>query len=359
MTVGISYSLVQVARESNLENDIIYKKYRFLDNREGNINLDDKLDLDKLIELSTLQYNVKNVRLSYLPSYVENSDEKIDKNKLKNILYLLEQYRNQGIDILLVLLHFTYSRNWVSIFDKDFPKYFINHIENVKEIFSYVKHICPINEPMNTYFINVQINPKGIFYLNRFLKNVEEIQEYIYDEFKREKNIHFNVYSIYSENIGIILNNLLKPFEYQIKKLRNYYDILDINYYGTFGFNLYGKNYLGSKLLRIINSYNPKDIQNVIFHYKKLSGINDIWITETGLYAKNYKEEKTRYKYIGETIKYIKKISLDIPVFIWTSGDNVNEWGKEHGGGFGICYDRNNIKKKICENYIELFKKYN
>jgi len=359
MTVGISYSLVQVARESNLENDIIYKKYRFLDNREGNINLDDKLDLDKLIELSTLGYNVKNIRLSYLPSYVENSNGKIDKNKLKNILYLLEQYRNQGIDILLVLLHFTYPRNWVSIFDKNFPKYFINHIENVKEIFSYVKHICPINEPMNTYFINILINPKGIFYLSRFLKNVEEIQEYIYDELKKEINIHFNIYSIYSKNIGIILNNLLKPFEYQIKKLRNYYNVLDINYYGTFGFNLYGKNYLGSKSLRIINAYNPKDIQNVIVSYKNLSGVNNILITETGLYAKNYEEEKTRCKYIEEIIKYIKKISSDIPAFIWTFGEIVNEWEKEPGGGFGICYDRNNNKKKICENYIELFKKYN
>ena len=149
MTVGISYSLVQVAGESNLKNDIIYKKYKFLDNRGSNINLDRKSDLDKLIELSTLQYNVKNVRLSYLPSYVENSDGKIDKNKLRNILYLLERYKDHGIDLLLVLLHFTYPRNWVSIFDKNFPKYFINHIENVKEIFSYVKHICPINEPMN------------------------------------------------------------------------------------------------------------------------------------------------------------------------------------------------------------------
>jgi len=91
----------------------------------------------------------------------------------------------------LVLLHFTYPRNWVSIFDKDFPKYFINHIENVKEIFSNVKHICPINEPINTYLMNVQINPNRYFYLNRFLENVEEIQEYIYDEFKREKIIHF------------------------------------------------------------------------------------------------------------------------------------------------------------------------
>ncbi|MCC5447240.1 hypothetical protein [Candidatus Nanobsidianus stetteri] len=359
MTIGISYSLVQVARESNIENDIFYKKYRFLDNRRNNINLDNKSDLDKLIELSTLQYNVKNVRLSYLSSYVENSDGKIDKNKLKNILYLLERYKDQGIDVLLVLLHFTYPRNWVSIFDKDFLKYFINHIENVKEIFGYVKHICPVNEPINTYFMNVLINPSGIFYLNRFLENVEEIQGYIYDEFKREKIIHFNVYSLYSENIGITLNNLLKSFENQIKKLRNYYNVLDINYYGTFGFNLYGKNYLGSKLLRIINAYNPKDIQNVIFHYKKLSGVDNIWITETGLYAKNYEEEKTRYKYIEETIKYTKKISSDIPVFIWTFGDIVNEWGKEHGGGFGICYDGNNIKKKICENYIELFKKYN
>jgi len=359
MTVGISYSLVQVARESNLKKDIIYKKYGFLDNKNVNIDLDNKLDLDKLIELSTLQYNVKSVRLSYLPSYVENSDRNIDKNKLRNILYLLERYRNQGIDTLLVLLHFTYPRNWVSIFDKDFPKYFINHIENVKEIFSNVKHICPINEPINTYLTNVQINPKRFFYLNRFLENVKEIQEYIYDEFKREKIIHFNVYSIYSKNIGKILNNFLKPFENQIKKLRNYYNVLDINYYGTFGFNLYGKNYLGSKLLRIINSYNPKDIQNVIFHYKKLYGVNDIWITETGLYAKNYEEEKTRYKYIEEAIKYIKKISSNIRVFIWTFGDSVNEWGKEPGGGFGICYDGNNIKKKICENYIELFKKYN
>jgi hypothetical protein len=359
MTIGISYSLVQVARESNLKNDIIYKKYRFLDNSEGNINLDNKLDLDKLIELSTLQYNVKNVRISYLPSYVENSDGKIDKNKLKNILYLLERYRDLGIDVLLVLLHFTYPRNWVSIFDKDFSKYFINHIENVKEIFSYVKHICPINEPMNTYLINVLINPKGIFYLNRFLKNVEEIQEKIYDELKKEKNIHFNVYSIYPRNIGIIINNLLKPFENQIKKLRNYYNVLDINYYGTPGIILDGINYLGSKLLRIINAYNPKDIQNVIFHYKKLSVVDNIWITETGLYAKNYKEEKTRYKYIEETIKYTKKISSDIPVFIWTFGDIVNEWRKELEGGFGICYDRNNIKKEICENYIELFKKYN
>ena len=359
MTVGISYSLVQVARESNLENDIIYKKHRFLDNRGNNIDLDNKLDLDKLIELSTLQYNVKNIRLSYLPSYVENSDEKIDKNKLKNILYLLEQYRDRGIDTLLVLLHFTYPKNWASIFDKNFPKYFINHIENVKEIFSNVKHICPINEPMNTYLMNVLINPKGIFYLNRFLENLEEIQEHIYDEFKREKIIHFNVYSIYSKNIGIIINNLLKSSEDQIKKLRNYYNVLDINYYGTFGFNLCGKNYLGSKLLRIINSYNPKDIQNVIFHYKKLSGVNDIWITEAGLYAKNYEEEKTRYKYIEEGIKHIKNISSDIPVFIWTFGDIVNEWRKEPGGGFGICYDRNNNKKEICENYIELFKKYN
>jgi hypothetical protein len=359
MTIGISYSLVQVARESNLKNDSIYKNYRFLDNRKFNIDLDNKSDLDKLIELSTLRYNVKNVRLSYLPSYVENSDEKIDKNKLRNILYLLERYRDHGIDIFLVLLHFTYPRNWVSIFDKDFPKYFINHIENVKEIFSNVKHICPINEPINEYWMNVQINPKGLFYLNRFLENVEEIQEYIYDEFKREKIIHFNIYSIYPKNIGIILNNLLKSFEDQIKKLRNYYNVLDINYYGIFGFNLYGKYYLGSKLPRIINSYNPKDIQNVIFHYKKLSGVNDIWITETGLYAKNYEEEKTRYKYIEEAIKYIKKISSDIPVFIWTFGDIVNEWKKEPGGGFGICYDGNNIKKKICENYIELFKKYN
>jgi hypothetical protein len=359
MTIGISYSLVQVANELNLKNDIIYKKYRFLDNKIKNINLDNRSDLDKLIELSTLQYNVKNVRISYLLSYVENSYGKIDKNKLRNILYLLEQYRNYGINVLLVLLHFTYPRNWISIFDKDFPKYFINHIENVKEIFGYVKHICPINEPMNTYLINVLINPKGIFYLNRFLENVEEIQGYIYDEFKREKIIHFNVYSLYSENIGITLNNLLKSFENQIKKLRNYYNVLDINYYGTFGFNLYGKNYLGSKLLRIIYSYNPKDIQNVIFHYKKLSGVNNIWITETGLYAKNYEEEKTRYKYIEETIKYTKKISSDIPVFIWTFGDIVNEWGKEPEGGFGICYDGNNIKKKICENYIELFKKYN
>jgi len=359
MTIGISYSLVQVARESNLENDIIYKKYRILDNRRNNIDLDNKLDLDKLIELSTLGYNVKNVRISYLPSYVENSDEKIDKNKLRNILYLLERYRDQGIDVLLVLLHFTYPRNWVSIFDKDFPKYFINHIENVKEIFSNVKHICPINEPINTYLMNVQINPNRYFYLNRFLENVEEIQEYIYDEFKREKIIHFNVYSIYSKNIGIILNNFLKSFEDQIKKLRNYYNVLDINYYGIFGFNSYGKNYLGSKLLRIINSYNPKDIQNVIFHYKKLSGVNDIRITETGLYAKNYEEEKTRYKYIEEAIKYIKKISSDILVFIWTFGDIVNEWKKGPGGGFGICYDGNNIKKKICENYIELFNKYN
>jgi len=152
---------------------------------------------------------------------------------------------------------------------------------------------------------------------------------------------------------------LLKPFEYQIKKLRNYYNVLDINYYGTFGFNLYRKNYLGSKLLRIINAYNPKDIQNVIVYYKNLSGVNDIWITETGLYAKKYKEEKTRYKYIGETIKYIKKISSNILAFIWTFGEIVNEWRKEPGGGFGICYDRNNNKKKICENYIELFKKYN
>ena len=359
MTVGISYSLVQVARESNLKNDKIYKKYRFLDNRKNNIDLDNKLDLDKLIELSTLQYNVKNVRLSYLPSYVENSDGKIDKNKLRNILYLLERYRDHGIDLLLVLLHFTYPRNWISIFNKDFPKYFINHVEDVKEIFSYVKHISPINEPMNTYFINILINPKGIFYLNRFLKNVEKIQEYIYDELKKEKNIHFNIYSIYPINIGIIFNNLLKPFEYQIKKLRNYYDILDINYYGTFGFNLYGKNYLGSKLIRIINAYNPKDIQNVIIYYKNLSGVNNIWITETGLYAKNYKEEKTRYKYIGETITYTKNISSDIPSFIWTFGDSVNEWRKEPGGGFGICYDKNNNKKKICENYIELFKKYN
>ncbi|MFP3167186.1 MAG: hypothetical protein RXQ68_02060 [Candidatus Nanopusillus sp.] len=359
MTIGISYSLVQVARESNLENDIIYKKYSFLDNRKVNIDLDNKLDLDKLIELSTLQYNIKNIRLSYLPSYVENSDGKIDKNKLRNILYLLEQYRDQGIDILLVLLHFTYPRNWVSIFDKDFPKYFINHIENVKEIFSYVKHISPINEPINTYLINTQINPKGIFYLNRFLKNVEEIQEYIYDELKGEKIIHFDVYSLYPTNIGIILNKFLKSSEDQIKKLRNYYNVLDINYYGIFGFNLHGKNYLGSKLLRIINSYNPKDIQNVIFHYKKLSGVNDIWITETGLYAKNYEEEKTRYKYIEEVIKYIKKIYSNIPVFIWTFGDIVNEWKKEPGGGFGICYDGNIIKKKICENYIELFKKYN
>jgi len=359
MTIGISHSLVQVARESNLKNDSIYKKYRFLDNRKFNIDLDNKSDLDKLIELSTLGYNVKNVRLSYLPSYVENSDGKIDKNKLRNILYLLERYRDQGIDVLLVLLHFTYPRNWVSIFDKDFPKYFINHIENVKEIFSNVKHICPINEPINEYWMNVQINPKRIFYLNRFLENVKEIQEYIYDEFKREKIIHFNVYSIYSKNIGIILNNFLKSFEDQIKKLRNYYNVLDINYYGIFGFNLYGKYYLGSKLPRIINSYNPKDIQNVIFHYKKLSGVNDVWITETGLYAKNYEEEKTRYKYIEEAIKYIRKISSDIPVFIWTFGDIVNEWKKEPGGGFGICYDGNNIKKKICENYIELFKKYN
>jgi hypothetical protein len=359
MTIGISYSLVQVARESNIENDIIYKKYRFLDNRRNNVDLDNKLDLDKLIELSTLQYNVKNVRLSHLPSYVENSDGKIDKNKLRNILYLLEQYRDQGIDVLLVLSHFTYPGNWISPFHKGFPKYFINHIENVKEIFSYVKHICPINEPMNTYLINIQINPGGFFYLNRFLENVEEIQEYIYDEFKREKIIHFNIYSIYSKNIGKIFNNFLKSFEDQIKKLRNYYNVLDINYYGTFGFNLYGKNYLGSKLLRIINSYNPKDIQNVIFHYKKLSGVNDIWITETGLYAKNYEEEKIRYKYIEEAIKYIKNISSDIPVFIWTFGDIVNEWKKEPGGGFGICYDGNNIKKKICENYIELFKKYN
>jgi hypothetical protein len=359
MTIGISYSLVQVARESNLKNDSIYKKYRFLDNRKFNIDLDNKSDLDKLIELSTLGYNVKNVRLSYLPSYVENSDKKIDKNKLRNILYLLERYRDLGIDVFLVLLHFTYPRNWVSIFDKDFPKYFINHIENVKEIFSYVKHISPINEPINEYWMNVQINPERFFYLNRFLENVEEIQEYVYDEFKREKIIHFNVYSIYSKNIGIIINNFLKSFEDQIKKLRNYYNVLDINYYGTFGFNLYGKYYLGSKLPRIINSYNPKDIQNVIFHYKKLSGVNNIWITETGLYAKNYEEEKTRYKYIEEAIKYIKKISSDIPVFIWTFGDIVNEWKKEPGGGFGICYDGNNIKKKICENYIELFKKYN
>jgi len=359
MTIGISYSLVQVARESNLKNDSIYEKYRFLDNRKFNIDLDNKSDLDKLIELSTLRYNVKNVRLSYLPSYVENSDGKIDKNKLKNILYLLERYGDQGIDVSLVLLHFTYPRNWVSIFDKDFPKYFINHIENVKEIFSYVKHICPMNEPINEYWMNVQINSKGFFYLNRFLENVEEIQKYIYDEFKREKIIHFNVYSIYSKNIGKILNNFLKSFEDQIKKLRNYYNVLDINYYGTFGFNLHGKYYLGSKLPRIINSYNPKDIQSVIFHYKKLSGVNYIWITETGLYAKNYEEEKIRYKYIEEVIKYIKKISSDIPVFIWTFGDIVNEWKKRPGGGFGICYDGNNIKKKICENYIELFKKYN
>jgi len=359
MTIGISYSLVQVARESNLENDIIYKKYRFLDNREFNIDLNNKSDLDRLIKLSTLEYNVKNVRLSYLPSYVENPNGKIDKNKLKNILYLLERYKDHGVDILLVLLHFTYPRNWVSIFDKDFPKYFINHIENVKEIFNYVKHICPINEPISTYLTNVKIDPKRFFYLNRFLENVEEIQEYIYDEFKKEKIIHFNVYSIYSKNIGIILNNFLKPFEDQIKKLRNYYKVLDINYYGIFGFNFYGINYLGSKLLRIINSYNPKDIQNVIVYYKNLSGVNNIWITETGLYAKNYKEEKTRYKYIGEAIKHIKKISSDILVFIWTFGDSVNEWGKEPGGGFGICYDGNNIKKKICENYIELFKKYN
>ena len=152
---------------------------------------------------------------------------------------------------------------------------------------------------------------------------------------------------------------MLKPFEYQIKKLGNYYNVLDINYYGTFGFNLYGKNYLGSKLLRIINSYNPKDIQNVIVYYKNLSGVNNIWITETGLYAKNYEEEKTRCKYIEEIIKYIKNISFDIRVFTWTFGEIVNEWGKEPGGGFGICYDRNNNKKKICENYIELFKKYN
>jgi len=358
MTVGISYSLIQVARESNLKNDIIYKKYRFLDNRKFNIDLNNKLDLDKLVELSTLEYNIKNVRLSYLPSYVENSDGKIDENKLRNILYLLERYKDQGIDVLLVLLHFTYPRNWVSIFNKDFPKYFTNHIENVKEIFSYVEHICPINEPINTYLINIQINPKRIFYLNRFLENVEEIQEYIYDQFKREIIIHFNLYSLYSKNVGKIFNNLLKSSEDQVKKLRKYYNVLDINYYGTFGFNLYGKNYLGSKLLRIINSHNPKDIKNVIFHYKKLSGVNNIWITETGLYAKNY-EEETRYKYIEEAIKYIKEISSDIPVFIWTFGDIVNEWRKEPGGGFGICYDENNIKKKICENYIELFKKYN
>jgi hypothetical protein len=359
MTIGISYSLVQVARESNLVNDIIYKKYGVLNIREGNINLDNKSDLDKLIELSTLQYNVKNVRISYLPSYVENSNGNIDKNKLKNILYLLERYRDHGIKEHLVLLHFTYPRNWVSIFDRGFPKYFINHIENVKDIFNYVKDICPMNEPENTFLINVLINPKGIFYLNRFLKNVEEIQEYIYDELKKEKNIHFNVYSIYPRNIGIILNNLLKPFENQVKKLRDRYNILDINYYGTFGFNLYGRNYLGSKLLRIINAYNPKDIKNVIAYYKNLSRVDNIWITETGLYAKNYGEEKIRCKYIGETIKYIKDISSDIPVFTWTYGDSVREWRKGHEGGFGICYDRNNIKKEICENYIELIKKYN
>ena len=357
MTIGISYSLVQVARESNLKNDIIYKKYRFLDNRRNNIDLDNKLDLDKLIELSTLKYNIRNVRLSYLPSYVENSDGKIDKNKLKNILYLLEQYGNQGIDVLLVLLHFTYPKNWPNIFDKGFPKYFINHIENVKEIFSYVKHISPINEPINAYWINIQINPKGIFYLNTFLKNVEEIQEYIYDEFKGEKIIHFNVFSLYPKNIGKIINKFLKSFEDQVRKLRNLYDILDINYYGTYGFNLYGKNYLGSKLSRIIYSYNPKDIQNVIFHYKELSGVSDIWITETGLYAKSDEEEKIRYEYIGELIKNVKEISPNIRVFIWTFGDIVNEW-KKKVGRFGICYDENNIEKKICENYIELFKKY-
>jgi len=359
MTIGISYSLVQVARESNLKNDIIYKKYRFLDNRrKNNINLDNKSDLDKLVELSTLKYNIKNVRLSYLPSYVENSDGKIDKNKLKNILYLLEQYKNHRIDVLLVLSHFTYPRNWPNIFDNGFPKYFINHIENVKEIFSYVKHIIIINEPPNAWWINSQINPKGIFYLDVFLKNVEKIQEYIYDELKREKIIHFNVYSLYSKNIGKILNKLLKPFEDQVRKLRNFYDILDINYYGTYGFNLYGKNFLGSKLSRIINSYNPKDIQNVIFHYKKLSGVSNIWITETGLYAKNYEDEKIRYEYIRELIKNVKEISPDIRVFIWTFGDIVNEW-KKKVGRFGICYDENNIEKKICENYIELFKKYN
>ena len=40
MTVGISYSLVQVAGESNLKNDIIYEKYGILNNKRGNINLD-------------------------------------------------------------------------------------------------------------------------------------------------------------------------------------------------------------------------------------------------------------------------------------------------------------------------------
>ncbi|WP_231433868.1 hypothetical protein, partial [Candidatus Nanopusillus massiliensis] len=79
--------------------------------------------------------------------------------------------------------------------------------------------------------------------------------------------------------------------------------------------------------------------------------------TETGLYSKSYGEEKTRYGYIEELIKNIKEISPDIRVFIWTFGDIVNEW-KKKVGRFGICYDENNIEKKICENYIELFKKY-
>ncbi|WP_231433867.1 hypothetical protein, partial [Candidatus Nanopusillus massiliensis] len=169
-------------------------------------------------------------------------------------------------------MHFTHPKNWPNIFDKDLPKYFINHIENVKEVFSYVKHISPINEPINAYWISIQINPRGIFFVKIFLKNVEEIQEYIYDEF-REKIIHFNVFSLYSKNIGKTINKFLKSFEDQVRKLRNLYEILDRNYYGTYGFNSYEKNYLGSKLLRIIYSYNPKDIQNLIFHYKKLSGV--------------------------------------------------------------------------------------
>jgi beta-glucosidase/6-phospho-beta-glucosidase/beta-galactosidase len=362
MEIGIALSHFQISKEIPKED--IWVKYS-----NGKLPLPYKgirelkgKDLDDLINILTLEGEIKDIRFSILPSYIEENG-KINKEKLKKYKNFFSILKDNNVNILLVLIHYTYPYYWGSVFEKDFYKNVINFIENIKEIFDHIDSITPINEPAIWIYklLTIKASPyrKYIFIPNKLIKlikiakeNIKEISNYIWDNYK-ERTIINNVFALSTKDILNIVKpflNIYKEFDYLPSHL------IGLNYYGTF--ELFGgeKNFYGDRFS--IFKLDTNNLEKIIIDYRKRTG-KDVIITEIGMSANNKEEEEYRIKYFEKVFDLSLRLGIR-KVYIWSSTDNF-EWEDEYKKKFGVCYslEYDGFKKKeICNNFIELINKY-
>lgn len=324
--------------------------------------------------------NCRAYRMGLEWSRIEPKEGKWNMKEIEHYREVLQSAKEKGVKIVLTLWHWTNplwltrAGGWA---DKQVIQYFARYVElAANELGNYVDYWVTINEPMlpvaNGYLTGKwPPNKKNVFKARRVYNNLVKAHraayEIIHKNFPRAQ-VGLTMLTNFFEpahkynQLEIILAKLANHCwnDRFIKKLKNKFDFLGLDYYFHDRIVWYPpfKKNLNQKVTDLGWEIYPAGIYQVLKNYGKFK--KPLFIMENGLADA---EDKLRPDFIREHLFYVHQaINQGIDVrgyFYWSLLDNF-EWAEGYWPKFGLyAVDRRTFKRtarRSAEFYAEICK---